>query len=86
MNNEKHYSQMLGKEVRRVSKRTAEKLFLSGATLLVLSSNMRFGNMWQHPCPLQKDNTHADNFAQWVNEFEYYNCDSVRGYYAKFYV
>lgn len=86
MNKEKHYSQMLGREVVRVNKRKAEKLFLAGATILVLSCNMRFDNFGQHPCPLQKDNTHAVDFAQWVDEFEFYNCDSERGYYAKFYV
>lgn len=51
MNNEKHYSQMLGREVVRVNKRKAEKLFLAGATILVLSCNMRFDNFWQHPYP-----------------------------------
>lgn len=86
MNNEKHYSQMLGREVVRVDKRKAEKYFLAGATILVLSCNMRFDNFWQHPCPLQKDKTHAINFEYWVDEFEFYNCDSERGYYAKFYV
>lgn len=86
MNKENFYSHRLEKTVERVSKRKAEKLFLAGATIYVLSCNMMFDNFWQHPCPLQKDSTYAENFSEFVRDFEYYNCDSERGYYAKFYV
>lgn len=86
MNKENFYSHNLKKTVERVSKRKAEKLFLAGATIYVMSCNMMFDNFWQLPCPLQKDSTYTESFSLLVSDYEYYNCDSERGYYAKFYV
>jgi hypothetical protein len=86
MNKENFYSHNLGKTVERVSKRKAERLFLAGATIYVISCNMKFDNFWQCPCPLQKDSTYTESFSLLVDDYEYYNCDSERGYYAKFYV
>lgn len=70
----------------RVSKRKAKTLFLAGVTVFIQSSNMRFDNIWQYPCPISKDKSFTDNFDYLVNDYEYYNCDNERGRYAKLYV
>lgn len=86
MNKEKFYSTTLKKDVERVSKRKAKTLFLAGVTVFMTSANMRFDNVWQHPCPISKDESYTDNFDHLVCDFEWYNCDNERGRYAKFYV
>lgn len=77
---------MYGKTVKQVNKSTAEKLFNQGETLFLLPCNMRVNNMWQSPCPMNKEQSSwGDTFKSMVNSFRYYNCDKERGLYPIFF-
>lgn len=79
---------------RKVTKPQAKKMFYQGVELyllpckvneIALLSNSEY---WVKPCVIQlkEDEEKEEQFEKWVNEFEYYNCNSQLGYYAHYYV
>lgn len=69
--------------IEQVQKRTAEKLFNSGETIYIQSSNFHPFGVWSQ-C-IEINNKNGDSFESAVNSFEYYNCNNEAGKYAVFY-
>ena len=70
---------------KRITKRTAKKLYEMGHPILLCPVNLRPGGMWGIGCFVIKKE--GRTFEQDVSEFEFYNCyNSETGYYAAFYV
>lgn len=82
------YSQTFGWVMKQVNKTTARKLYEQGKTVYVMPCNMRFDNMWQSPCPMNKEREadSTDCFDGRIQHFIYYNCDSERGKYPCYFV
>lgn len=74
------------REFKQVTKPTAAKLFNDGKLILLQSSNMPVNSFWQSPCPILKGKSWTDDFEEHCNSFKYYNCDSERGKYIRFFV
>ena len=74
-----------GKKVKRMRKDVARRRYDQGQRIFLLASNCIYGSYWfGSGCPV--DNSDDRTFDAQVNEFEYYNCDNERGYYACYYV
>ena len=72
---------------RQIDKRLARKCFDAGKQILFLSSNLRFDNLWQYPCPIRKEDSYGKrDFDYIVNDYTYYNCDAERGRYIHYYI
>ena len=74
--------------VKRVDKRQARKAYAAGDVVFMLGCKTVPG-YWYQPCPVSKhiyDHIGGTHFDQVVCNFEYYNCDSKRGYYPAYYV
>ena len=70
--------------IKQIQKRTAKKLFNSGKTIFIQSSNFRPFGVWSQ-C-IEVSNKDGDSFESIVNSFEYYNCNSNEtGLYTTFY-
>lgn len=68
----------------QIQKRTAKKLFNSGETIYIQSSNFYPFGVWSQ-C-MEFSNKEGRTFDSIVNSFEYYNCNNNEtGYYATFY-
>ena len=68
----------------QVQKRTAKKLFNSGETIYIQSSNFHPFGVWSQ-C-IEVNNKDGETFDSIVNSFEYYNCNNNEtGKYATFY-
>jgi hypothetical protein len=74
-----------GKRYEQVSKPTAKKLFKQGRTIYLNSCLMIPGNIWQGFTAIDPNEVN-ETFETRVNSFEYYNCDSVRGRYANYFI
>lgn len=70
---------------KRIAKRTARKEYNNNKEVLLLPVNMRFGNYWMTAYSIKKcqENETFDNV---INNYEYYNTCSERGYYTKYYI
>ena len=79
--------EMYGEKVKQVNKIAAKNAYEHGETVYLLSCNMRPNNMWQSPCPINKERAHyGEDFECVVNSYIYYNCDNERGKYPIFFV
>lgn len=74
--------------LQQVSRRTAKKAYDEGNMVFLQSCNMRWGNMWQHPCPISRDTSYniGNSFESVVADYIYYNCDSERGLYPQYFI
>lgn len=72
----------------RISKAAARKLYNKGEAFYIQSCNMTPVNPWQSAVEVDGEKYYEDNipFESMVNNFEHYNTDYERGYYASFYV
>jgi len=72
----------------RISKAKARKLFEQGKTIYIQSCNMTPVNPWQSAHEIDPAHYKEENYSfdSMVNNYEYYNTDCERGYYAAFYV
>ena len=92
MNNHTFSGQLNGKQitVKRISKKTAKKLFEQGKTIYVQSSNFKPFGVWSQAIDInnQKDCflSGVYSFEQYVKSFEQYNCSYQQGYYTSFYI
>ena len=70
----------------RVRKDVARRLYNEGKTIYLTPSNIAASdsNFWVKPFPIQSATGRP--FDQWVNEFEYYNCNHELGYYTNFWI
>lgn len=65
----------------RISKRQARNLYNKGASIVIAPCKVHpFGVMGG----LEINNGLDYDFDQWVNRFQYYNCNYECGYYAAF--
>lgn len=78
-----------GTTYERISKFKAMSLWKKDIPVYIDSCNMRPFNEWGTTflIPCQEILTNIDmTFNTYVRNFEWYNCDYERGYYAAFYV
>lgn len=84
---EKFFSNRYNCMIQQITKRTSRKLFEAGKYIFLMSSNMRFENMWCTPYEVKKDSMQCtENFDYMCNDFMYYNCDYERGKYIHFFI
>jgi hypothetical protein len=70
---------------KRITKRTAERLYNAGQPVLFCPVKLIPGGPWGIGCVVIKEE--GRTFEQEVNAFEYYNCCySDTGYYTAFYI
>lgn len=70
--------------MRKIQKRTAERLYNEGKTILLVPCKMRLNSPWTYIH--RAKNTSGDTFEKVVNNFGYYNCCYETGYYPAYYV
>ena len=81
-------------QYKQVNKKQAERAFCEGEEILMLSSNMRFDNMWVSPCSMTLKEVQSrcatddpkEIFDHMCSDYEYYNCDRERGKYIQFFI
>ncbi len=66
----------------RITKHAARKRHNEGLASYMLPCNMNPSNIWMKPVYTPQGAT----FAEIVNAFEYYNCNTETGRYAAFYI
>jgi hypothetical protein len=79
--------------IKQISKPKAKKLYESGETIYIQSSNFHPIGVWSAAMPINvKDGDIRPNWAEndakfenRVNSFEYYNCSNEQGRYSHFY-
>lgn len=69
---------------KRISKRTAAKLYEMGQPIFFCPVKLIPGGMWNIGCIVTKKE--GRTFQQELNAFEYYNCSSETGNYTAFYI
>ena len=69
---------------KRITKRTAERLYNAGQPVLFCPVNLIPGGPWGIGCTITKDE--GTTFEQVLNAFEYYNCNNEAGSYTAFYI
>jgi hypothetical protein len=70
---------------KRITKRTAERLYNAGRPVLFCPVKLIPGGPWGIGCTITRQD--GETFAQAVNAFEYYNCCyNETGYYTAFYI
>ena len=73
-------------DLKRVQKRTAERLFLQeGKRIYIIPHKCRIDNMWILPFEITKVHT-LEGFRHVVSAYEYYNCNSELGKYVSYYI
>ena len=77
-----------GRNIRQVNKTIAKKIYESGGTVYLLSSNLEFNNNITKPQVTQKDGQQyaGYEFGQIIDKYILLNCDSVRGRYVNYFV
>lgn len=80
----------------RISKRAAKRLYLDGKTIYLCAVNMNPLSPWVTPFDLNKSRREqfvidetglANDFDNYINSFEYYNCTcNETGRYTAFYI
>ena len=58
--------------IKQIQKRTAKKLFESGETIYLQSSNFHPFGVWSQCIDIKKDIDNKDTFDSIINTFEYY--------------
>ena len=73
--------------VKQINKTEAKRIYEAKGDIFLNASNMLLNNSWTSPMRCNHLTLGADrtSFAQIVTEYEYYNCDNVRGKYANFF-
>ena len=70
---------------KRITKRTAERLYKAGQPVLFCPVKLRLGGVWGNGRTITKKE--GETFEQALNAFEYYNCcNNETGYYTAFYI
>jgi hypothetical protein len=70
---------------KRITKRTAERLYELGQPVLLCPVNLIPGGPWGIGCIITKEE--GTTFTKQLNAFEYYNCiNNETGYYTTFYI
>lgn len=69
---------------KRITKRTAVKLYERGQSVLFCPVKLIPGGVWGNGCIITKEEGRA--FDQALNAFEYYNCNNATGNYTAFYI
>jgi len=71
---------------KRVSKRTARRIYEGGGVIHLLPCKMRPDNMWESPMPISTEKNEL-SFDQQIRWFEFYDCQyNECGRYAAFYI
>lgn len=82
------YSSGLQKQIKQINKTIAKKIFASGGTIYLLSSNLEFDNKVCRPQETNKDSQQYDGleFEQIVSNYICFNCDTIRGRYVNYFI
>lgn len=72
----------------RVTKKQAEKFFLSGKTIRLTSSNLSPTNIWGAFVDINKKiaEENDETLPKILNAFSYYNCNYQSGKYISFWI
>lgn len=75
-------------KLQQVSRRTAKKAYNKGEIVFLQSCKMRWGNVWQRPCPISRNISYniGNSFESVVANYIYYNCDNERGIYPNYFI
>jgi hypothetical protein len=76
--------QLQGKNYKRITKKTASRLYIKNEKLLIIPNLVRFNNSWIKPTSI--DNSNNLTFDQQINNYAYYNLNTEIGTYIKFYI
>ena len=74
------------KNLIRVRKNVARKLWCQKEIVFLLPCNLRVDNPWQPPYGVSGNEYTEEEFNKVCNGYSYYNCDKERGKYLHFYV
>lgn len=69
---------------KRITKRTAERLYKIGQPVLFCPVKLIPGDVWGIGCSITREE--GSTFTQVLNAFEYYNCNNETGRYTAFYI
>lgn len=70
---------------KRITKRTAERLYEMGEPVLFCPVKLIPGGVWGNGYIVTKEEE-GRTFEQVLNAFEYYNCNNETGNYTAFYI
>lgn len=81
-------SKELNKQIKQINKTIAKKIFASGGTIYLLSSNLDFDNKVNRPQETNKDSQQYAGleFDAIVNNYIAFNCDTIRGRYVNYFI
>lgn len=71
--------------VKQINKTIARKLYESGKTIYLQTSNFYPFGVWQNLMNVCKSDQVDSNFDYLCDSFRWYNCDNERGKYIHFY-
>ena len=69
---------------KRITKAEAFKEYKNGNTIYLIPVKLAPGGFWHPEIPIKNDSPRK--WESIINEFQYYNCCSERGYYTAFYI
>ena len=69
----------------RITKHAARKRHNAGLACYALPCKLNPANIWQSPAAIPVYTPQGRTFAEWLNEYEYYNCTNETGRYTAFY-
>ena len=69
---------------KRITKHAAFTAYKNGKTIYLCPVKLAPGSVWRAEIPIRNDSPRK--WESIINEFEYYNCCSERGYYTAFYI
>ena len=69
---------------KRITKRAAFTAYKNGQTIYLIPVKLAPGGFWRPEIPIR--NGSPREWESIINEFQYYNCNSVAGKYTAFYI
>ena len=70
----------------RISKRAARRIYDNGGELTIIACKLSPENTFYNFGITTNKAMHGATFDQFVNAYEFYNCNYECGYYAAFYI
>ena len=72
--------------LKRVNRKKAERLYKTGNQLYLIPCNVNPDSMWIDFSIIRKSIEFNHSFNEFVNNYEYFNCNNELGNYTVFYV
>lgn len=74
-----------GKVLKQINRRKAKRLFEDGVEIFVVPCKMKLYSPWSEPMKIGEGAFVIRTFNSFINEFEYYNCNSETGSYTHYF-